>query len=437
MAKKKPNAKSLRRRPWIYLGVLGGLILLFLGVAQLPGVHERVYYHYTQARAKIYYFFRKPQEQVFVPMQEAQAKASPSAVPGTATQAAVTPTTALASPSPSVQASPSPSAVALPAKAQIEGIEPEKQGLNNCGPTTLGMYLNFWGVQADQHQIAAVIHQKEDDRNVGLDEMRDYVLANTQLKAILRHGGSFEMLKKMVSQGFPVMLERGFYTANTHEWMGHYGLVTGYDDALQTVHVPDTYHGHTDFKMQELERLWMHFSYTYLLVYPEDKEAEVRALLGEDWDEDKNGAHSEAIMRQRALTEAPETYPEDAFFARFGIGNLLVLQKAYAEAAAAFDEAFKTYAKLPIYKRPFRVMWYQFGPYEAYYQTERFQDCVNLAQNTIANSSASGLEESWYWRGKCTEGLGDKNSAIWYYKKALEWHPGWQPALEALEMLGE
>jgi tetratricopeptide (TPR) repeat protein len=80
-------------------------------------------------------------------------------------------------------------------------------------------------------------------------------------------------------------------------------------------------------------------------------------------------------------------------------------------------------------------MWYQFGPYEAYYATDRFQDCVNLAQNTLANSSSSGLEESWYWRGKCTQALGDKNSAAFFYQKALEWHPGWKLAQEALQAL--
>ena len=47
---------------------------------------------------------------------------------------------------------------------------------------------------------------------------------------------------------------------------------------------------------------------------------------------------------------------------------------------------------------PFRMMWYQTGPYFAYYYAGRYQDVINLANvnKTIAQPT---LEESLYWRG--------------------------------------
>jgi tetratricopeptide (TPR) repeat protein len=443
MATKQPRKLALWRHPWIYLGFLGVLALVLFGLYQIPGLSVRLNYHYNQARAKVFYFFRRPQEQIFLPAQSdtqvpnLQISLTPensplaTATPPPTTAQAIE-TTAPLSPATEI---PLPTQAPLPATFQIPGIEPEKQGLNNCGPTTLGIYLKYWGVQTDQDQIASVIHQLPDDRNVSLEEMRDYVLAQTQLKAILRFGGDFDLFRRLVSQGFPVMLERGFYTASTNEWMGHYGLVTGYDQNAATIHVPDTYLGSTNFKEADLERLWMHFAYAYLLVYPADQEAAIQNILGQQWDEAENANHTMQLMREKAQEDYADIHAEDSFFAKFGLGVAAILSQDPSEASLAFDDAFSAYAQLPAYKRPFRVMWYQFGPYEAYYAKDRFQDCVNLAQNTLANSSSSGLEESWYWRGKCTQALGDKNSAAFFYQKALEWHPGWKLAQEALQAL--
>ena len=443
MATRKAKKIAIWRKPWFYLSLLGTLVLAMLVIYQIPGMPERLSYHYDQARAKVFYFFRRPQEQIFLPAQSGTQIAAGPASPTSTIPSLSTPSplpsglqtsgapTALPAQTEITQPTPKP----VPVNFQIPGIEPEKQGMNNCGPTTLGVYLRYYGVQTDQYAVASVIHQLPDDRNVGLEEMRDYVLAQTNLKAIVRFGGDFDLFQRLVSQGFPVMLERGFYTASTNEWMGHFGLVTGYDQEAGTIHVPDTYLGHTDFNEADLERLWMHFAYAYLLVYPAEQEVAVQGILGQQWDEAKNAEYTWALMREKAQVEYLDLHAEDEFFAKFGVGVAALLNQEPGEAAKAFDDAFVAYAELPAYKRPFRVMWYQFGPYGAYFSTKRYEDCINLAQNTIANSSSSGLEESWYWRGRCTEALGDLNSAAFLYQKALDWHPGWKPAQEALQAL--
>ncbi len=443
MATKKNKKPTIWRQPWLYLGLLAALALGIFAVLQVPGMPERLRYHYDQTRAKVFYFFRRPQEQIFLPSQGG-TQASSGLTPNLPTDAAQPSSTPLPNSNPAAQTSTPPAStpvapittqVPLPVRFQLTDIEHEKQGYNNCGPTTLGIYLRYWGVDTDQTKIAERVHQIPDDRNVGLYEMRDYVEENTQFKAIVRHGGDFDLLRNLVNQGFPVMLERGFYTASTSEWMGHYGLVTGFDLKDATLHVPDTYLGPTDFKEADLERLWMHFAYAYLLIYPVEQEPSIQAILGDQWDEAENARHTLRLMQQKAQLDHSDGNVEDSFFAKFGVGTAAMLAQEPSMAAQAFDDAFGAYSLLPSYKRPFRVMWYQFGPYEAYFATDRFEDCANLAQNTIANSAASGLEESWYWRGRCVEELGDENSAAFFYNKALDWHPDWKPALEALQAL--
>ena len=81
-------------------------------------------------------------------------------------------------------------------------------------------------------------------------------------------------------------------------------------------------------------------------------------------------------------------------------------------------------------------MWYQTGPYWAYFYSGRYYDVINLADFTINNSSEPALEESFYWRGMAKEALGDTSGAITDYRSALKWHPGWEPALLKLAELG-
>jgi hypothetical protein len=72
---------------------------------------------------------------------------------------------------------------------------------------------------------------------------------------------------------------------------------------------------------------------------------------------------------------------------------LLNLQD-YAGAAQAYDSAFALYAALPQDERPWRLLWYQDGPYAAYYHTGRYQDVINLAHSTLINVDKPVLEET-------------------------------------------
>ena len=115
-----------------------------------------------------------------------------------------------------------------------------------------------------------------------------------------------------------------------------------------------------------------------------------------------------------------------ATFSWFNAGSSLNSLGRYEEAAAAYDQA----RNLGL---PFRMLWYQFGPYESYYRTGRYDDVIALANATLATTS--NLEESYYWRGMARLAQGDPDVARADFEAALHYHPGWSPAVEALGQL--
>jgi tetratricopeptide (TPR) repeat protein len=113
--------------------------------------------------------------------------------------------------------------------------------------------------------------------------------------------------------------------------------------------------------------------------------------------------------------------------------------REYVDAAYAYDYAFQLYAQLAAdnTSRPYRMMWYQTGPYWAYYYSGRYQDVINLADVTLQTpTDGPVLEESLLWRGRAYLMIGQREAAIEDFRAALRVHPRWAPALQALQELG-
>ena len=82
------------------------------------------------------------------------------------------------------------------------------------------------------------------------------------------------------------------------------------------------------------------------------------------------------------------------------------------------------------------MLWYQAGPYQAYFHTTRYQDVIDLANTTLAYMQKPVLEESFYWRGMAREQLGEMEGAITDFKKSVELNSNFTPGYQALERLG-
>ncbi|HHH83026.1 MAG TPA: tetratricopeptide repeat protein, partial [Chloroflexi bacterium] len=210
----------------------------------------------------------------------------------------------------------------------------------------------------------------------------------------------------------------------------------GYDDSKEQFTVQDSYiMPDLPIAYEDLERYWRHFNYTYLVIYPPAREEEVLQLLGPHVDETYNMEYA----AQKASDEIFRLSGREQFFAWFNRGTSLMRLQDYGGAAAAYDQAFQIDAQLAITDpehRPWRILWYQTGPYWAYYYTGRYYDVLSLANFTLENMSEPAVEESFYWRALAKEALGDVSGAIEDLRKALKWHPDWIPALQQLDRLG-
>jgi tetratricopeptide (TPR) repeat protein len=156
-------------------------------------------------------------------------------------------------------------------------------------------------------------------------------------------------------------------------------------------------------------------------------------LLGSNSDEPTN-------IENAALKASNEIFGLegiDQYFAWYNRGSSLVDLQDYAGAAAAYDEAFAVYPSIPEDERPWRMLWYQTGPYFAYFYSQRYYDVLYLADGTLnAMQSEPNLEESYYWRAMAKSALGDTDGAVQDFKTSLEYHPGFEPAIYQLRLLG-
>jgi hypothetical protein len=427
----KPILLSLAFLPLIFFAIA---VLLY----QLPPIKERLEWRLETLRARIYYAISPPEDVVFIPLGGHETLPPPAVTIITSTSLPL-PTQSPdeenvipeATPTPTETVQPTPVPTPIPEQVQLSGIRHEFQSWNNCGPATLSMALSFWGWDGDQRPIAAQIRPNPRDKNVMPYEMADFVRSATDYSILVRVGGEIELLKQLLAAGFPVMVEKGI--DGQDGWLGHYVVVYGFDDNRQTFNLQDSLRGpNLPVSYDLFENQWRSFNYTYLVIYTLDRQSEVMDLLGIHVDETANYQYA----AQKASNEIHTLTGRDQYFAWFNRGTNLVRLQDFGGAAAAYDQAFALYPSIPAAERPWRMLWYQTGPYFAYFYSGRYYDVINLATTTLDAMSEPVLEESYYWRALALEALGDLDGAVRDFRSSLEHHPGFGPSLEHLRRLG-
>jgi tetratricopeptide (TPR) repeat protein len=170
----------------------------------------------------------------------------------------------------------------------------------------------------------------------------------------------------------------------------------------------------------EVEKYWPQFNRTYIAVYRPEQASTAAGIIGADMDD--NVMWQNALVRVQADTAAR---PNNAF-SWFNLGTVYNALDQYEEAATAFDQARSI-------GLPWRMLWYQFGPYEAYYEVGRYEDVVLLADTTLKDRPY--FEESFYYKGLALAALGKANEARQNLEKAVRFNPNFAPATTALNNL--
>ena len=417
----------------IILLALVFLVLACLVVLVSP-LRESLFWRADQLITRIFYTIKQPEKAAFVP--DASAVVTVELMPTLTPTPLPTLTSTL--PVEADTPTPSPTATPLPSQVNLSGVTYiDQHGLYNyCAPANLAMALSYWGWQGVRTDIGTQVKPNPEDFNVMPYELVDYVNQHTAFAALHRTGGTLELVKKMVANQYPVLIEAGRYMVDLTgklSWMGHYTVVTGYDDASETFITQDSYYT-ADYLVsyEELQNWWRPFNYVFIIVYPPDQEEQVLNLLGDY----ASMEQSSRIAYEIATNEVWSLTGVDQFFAWFNRGSSMVDLKDYYGAAESFDQAFLVNQGLPEGDRPWRMMWYQTGPYFAYHLTGRYQDVISLADFTLDNARLKILEETFVWRGRAYAALGDLNQAHKDLCEALKNHVGFVPAQQELQRLG-
>ncbi len=315
----------------------------------------------------------------------------------------------------------------LPSSYALAGITFEYQGWNNCGPATLTNALTYFGYADKQSRAASWLKPNREDKNVSPWQMVQFV--NSQVPeipvyALERVGGTLDMLKLLISNNYPVIIEAGYDPEPDRlGWMGHYLLVSGYDDASAEFITQDSYLGpNLRYSYDHIQRFWQHFNYTYIVLYDSGAEPALLDLLGANADPQTNALNALQIATAEATADRSNA------FAWFNMGTNFVRLGIMDRAVIAYDEARRI-------GLPWRMLWYQFGPFEAYYAEGRYQDMIDLARNNLNDGGGQYVEETFYYAGLAREALGERDRAINNLREAVNFNPNFTAAREKLDQL--
>ena len=302
--------------------------------------------------------------------------------------------------------------------ALLRGFRFQQQTFNNCGPATTAMLMSYFGRAENQAQVAAVMRPNKDDKNVSPDEIAAYAVS-LGYGARVVIGADVAMLRGLVSNGLPVIVESWFIPTPNDE-MGHYMLFVGYEDDTLIFH--DSFHGENQREdVKDFDPMWKVFNRTAIVVWKPEQAGLARRLMGARADDES--------MRAIALASARsdiDANPQDKY-AWFNANSTLVDMGEPVRAARTFDTARGL-------RLPWRMLWYQFGPYAAYFGAKEYATVAQLATQTL--STTNGLEESHLWRGRAYAALGRTAEARAEFEAALKDNTNFAPAKDALKALG-
>ena len=295
------------------------------------------------------------------------------------------------------------------------------QTFNNCGPAALSMALSYYGINISQQELGNELRPWQntqgdnDDKSVTLEELgekaRDYDLIPYH-----RPNGNIDLLKMFIAYDLPVIART---LTKLNEDIGHYRVVKGYnaqtgqiiqDDSLQNKNLWFSY---DDFSL-----LWNQFNFEYLVLVPQDKEKIAEIILGEDKDP--------KVAWEKAATNARQQLainPND-MYARFNLSVALYNIGNYQESVDEFEKVEN--------QLPFRTLWYQIEPIQAYYELGNYQRVFEITDRIINNWNRA-FSELYYLRGQSYLKQNNSEAAHQEFEKAVFYNQNFKPAQNALK----
>lgn len=311
----------------------------------------------------------------------------------------------------------------VPTRHQISMPTHYYQTFNNCGPATLSMVLNYYDIDTTQGELGMKLrpHQNaegfNDDKNVSLDELANEARLYG-FNAYFNPNGNVEIVKKLLSNDIPVITVT--WLSNSED-IGHYRILTGYDENSKSYTQNDSYQGpNRNYTYAEFDEIWQPFNYKYLLIVEDNKVDLVESILGDE--KDANVAWKNALERAVREEQEQPNNPYPVFnqsTSNYFLGN-------YAESVDLYERVES--------KVPGRMLWYQHQPLIAYKEIGKFDTVLAKATNII-NSNNKAYSELYKLKGDVYKAQGNLDAAKIEYETAIFYNKNYSDAISALNSL--
>lgn len=277
------------------------------------------------------------------------------------------------------------------------GIRHVYQTWNNCAGATLSMTMQLYGIRRSQAEWGGRLRSGPEDTSVMPREIQREV-SKEGVRTVFRLGGSAALLRRLLSLKVPVMV-RSWIIDSPEKQYGHYRLLVGYDADTDSFVFEDSLSGpRLVLDSRRFDASWRVFDRCYLAFLPggpgaEKASARILALCGSA-ESAARAAYREAERETRQGYEGQSFYArgEDAAaFGYFNMGSSLFALGKEKDAARWYSRAFGL-------GLPWRTLWYQPDPLEAWHAAGDDESLAYWARKAIRPKSRCDEIEEWLGR---------------------------------------
>ena len=148
----------------------------------------------------------------------------------------------------------------------------QRQGFNNCGPTSVAILLGYYGHQVTQHDVNQEIPAGS------LANLDAYLVQYELMTRAYRTSPSRDAVRLLLAQHVPVIANQ--WLTREDKEIRHYRVIRGYDDATQEFIVDDPLLG-ADMHITYADFIWLSSPGHILPIYPPELDPLVRTLMSE------------------------------------------------------------------------------------------------------------------------------------------------------------
>lgn len=294
------------------------------------------------------------------------------------------------------------------------------QTFNNCGPASLSMTLNHYGINVSQKVLGdklrpyKIPNGDNDDKSVTLYELADEA-ENYGLISFYRPGGNIELLQQFISYDIPI-ITRTWLKADDD--IGHYRVVKGFDQNKGVLIQDDSLQGkNLEYTFDEFNEIWKKYNYEFLVLIPKDKIEIAETILGKKTD--LNYAWAEALENSESeITKNPQD-----IYAIFNKVVALYNLEMYEEAVSAFESIENRIST--------RTLWYQQEPIKAYYELGEYEKALVIIDNILSNGNRAA-SQLYIIQGDIFYNRGNMEAALNSYEKAVYYNTNLEEARDSL-----